>query len=85
VAGHKTFARGFLRHGAMSSACRTTSVVWRLCIAQPTTRREKDEDEKTIRGIVFLTTINDHGEIGETFLFADRKSRSPRPYPVSPR
>jgi len=29
-----TFALGFLRHVAMSSACRTTSVVWRLCIAQ---------------------------------------------------
>jgi hypothetical protein len=31
---------GFLRHTAISNACRTTSVVWWLCMDQPTTRRE---------------------------------------------
>tara|TARA_B100002051_G_scaffold269850_1_gene301807 strand:- start:86 stop:280 length:195 start_codon:yes stop_codon:yes gene_type:complete len=30
-----------------------------------------EEDQKTIRGIVFLTTIDDNGEIGEAFLRAD--------------
>ena len=35
-----TLFRGFLLHTAMSKACRTSSVVWRLWIDQPTTRRE---------------------------------------------
>lgn len=35
------------------------SVVWRDCMDQPTTRREMEEDQETISGIVFPTIIDD--------------------------
>ncbi len=35
-----TSAYGFRRQTAISNACKTTSVDWRLCIDQSTTRRE---------------------------------------------
>ncbi len=37
----RTFPFGFRRQTAMCKACNTTSVVWWLCIDQPTMRREK--------------------------------------------
>jgi hypothetical protein len=48
---------GFRCHTAISIACNTTSVVWRLCNDQPMTRREKQVDH--------------HGQIGKAFLCPD--------------
>jgi len=60
---------GFLRQTAMSNACRTTSVVWRLCIDPSPGRRclHRREEADDTAGV----EIDDDGEVGETFLSPD--------------